>query len=463
MNNISYFDSNIIDLSLINLSDTSVSNVSLFSGVSESELNSNSSTSKYASFTMTKNTSQMMYVGGIKNNYTDGGAALTPLKVEYSLDGGAYVELLPTSAGGYSSDDITTALDSEFGGTFFKQSDSSDPLKWAWITYRDAGTFAFSDIRIKNSDGVGSIYDIILTNPNTYTDSSSYQQGFLLFDSVGTNLGEINSVDYISVSSSDFLTSLKSKTSSTNWTLDSSSGFDVYTNIVDDMSSYSFLRRQAYDTSTDINITNSTTQTGTTIKIISGSDLTYNEINSELKNGKYKIENVDIYTNSISQANKVFQKNFKDRSGFKYDSNISPMITPSLKQFVIKDVPLNLLLDKSNLTLTLDQSEEVRLVFKYKKISNVELEKKSLWLHSDDSEHKIILPRTRIIDFTNPLYGSVSKNTGIKYILSKIMYSTPPKKRKQRILEETKRYKLSSNNLKDILSFFENSEYRNVS
>ena len=333
------------------------------------------------------------------------------------------------------------------------------------------------DLTLTNKDEINSSTVSLFGQPTeSELSSNTTTEHYIRTDSIGSALFgvtpsgweiyKISTAGYVTLlanqgtawTRAQLQTALDTETGLT-WSFEQS-GSDTYFYTTDSSASNYRDLRFPVSGATVIGINDSETQTGTTTTIDVNGDLSYNEINAELNNGRYVLENVDIYADTVAQLNSVFQKNFKAMSGYNFDSNITPTLNPNTQQFVAKNVPLEMIIDKSTLDFTLGASEDIRLIFKYQHKSLLKPKKKAPPI--EDFGADIVLPKSRIKDNTPPML-KISNNTSmIKTVLSKIMYNTPKKQRRQRIIEETKKHKISNQDLNSLIAFFENSDYKEL-
>jgi len=109
--------------------------------------------------------------------------------------------------------------------------------------------------------------------------------------------------------------------------------------------------------------------TGSLVQIEVESGVGYDALVSELSNGYYEIDYVNVYANNIDQANQRWEVRNLRPSGYEYSEEEFPEISPTQAQFVVNKVPIHFYPTTPNtLRYTLKGLQDVRLIFHYKKI-----------------------------------------------------------------------------------------------
>ena len=114
---------------------------------------------------------------------------------------------------------------------------------------------------------------------------------------------------------------------------------------------------------------------------VESSDLTYDELVSELQYQPYKLLTANVYANSIDQVNQSFLVNKREATGHVNLDLKVPGISPMFKQYVQQNIPLEFSPSSTNLLkYTLGANETVRLIFPYHHIELVTLPEKSVFV-----------------------------------------------------------------------------------
>lgn len=109
--------------------------------------------------------------------------------------------------------------------------------------------------------------------------------------------------------------------------------------------------------------------TGSLVQIEVENGISYDALVSELSNGYYEIDYVNVYANNVAQANQRWEVNNKRPSGFEYSDEDFPAIIPMQDQFVVEKVPIHFFPTTPNtLKYKLNGLQNVRLIFHYKQI-----------------------------------------------------------------------------------------------
>jgi YVTN family beta-propeller protein len=110
--------------------------------------------------------------------------------------------------------------------------------------------------------------------------------------------------------------------------------------------------------------------TNTLVQIEVESGIGYDALVSELSNGYYEIDYVNVYANNIEQANQRWEVNDKKVSGVSSSNENYPTISPMQQQFVVDDIPIKYIpITPNTLRYTLNGLQSVRLIFHYKTIA----------------------------------------------------------------------------------------------
>lgn len=105
---------------------------------------------------------------------------------------------------------------------------------------------------------------------------------------------------------------------------------------------------------------------GSQISVVSESSISMNDITQELLYQPYLLLGVNVYADTIAQANKELQLRDYEMNGTLRKKFKNPAISPMQQQFVLENIELNYIPDATNqLQYTLDAGESVRMIFKY--------------------------------------------------------------------------------------------------
>jgi len=109
---------------------------------------------------------------------------------------------------------------------------------------------------------------------------------------------------------------------------------------------------------------------GTSTSVVVESGIGYDALVSELSNGYYELDYVNVYANNITQANQRWEVNDKKVSGITRSNENYPTISPMQQQFVVDYVPIKFIpITPNTLKYTLNGLQRVRLIFYYKSIA----------------------------------------------------------------------------------------------
>lgn len=175
---------------------------------------------------------------------------------------------------------------------------------------------------------------------------------------------------------------------------------------------------------------------GTSINVNSESVVSWNEVVQELVFQPYKIDNMDVFANTLAQANNQIWKATKMANGVEYDDYSQPAVNPIQNQFALIYIPLNFTPSATNgLIYKVDAGESVRIIMRYSRISLNQI--KEIQVSEIDDYDILTLPRFnkpsgKLVDLVNQeLRKDIEKKfiernkseTGIKAIVSGYLFS----------------------------------------
>lgn len=106
---------------------------------------------------------------------------------------------------------------------------------------------------------------------------------------------------------------------------------------------------------------------GSTVAVISNSELSYNEISNDLQVQPYIIDSINVYANTLSQVDIRWKKITKNANGLSATDFNQPRVDPMQKQFAIENIPLNFTPSSiNNLGYRLNGLQTVRVFFYYR-------------------------------------------------------------------------------------------------
>ena len=98
----------------------------------------------------------------------------------------------------------------------------------------------------------------------------------------------------------------------------------------------------------------------------------YEDIVQQIQNQDVVITDVYINTSSIEQANKPFRVNFKDASGFSYNEEYFPEISPFNAQIVVPSLPFQFISNGINdIDYEVLPNTEVEVIFTYEEFERL--------------------------------------------------------------------------------------------
>lgn len=146
---------------------------------------------------------------------------------------------------------------------------------------------------------------------------------------------------------------------------------------------------------------------------VESSDLTYNEIVSELQYQPYLLKWVSVYANTLNQANQTWSIDNREASGKLYDDYRHPALNPMFRQFVNPEIKLDFSPSSTNiLQYTVAAGESVRVIFGY-------THKELLTL----PEKAIVVPKLEIIELPDVIESHKSHPVPMLDLIKKHTYN----------------------------------------
>jgi hypothetical protein len=109
---------------------------------------------------------------------------------------------------------------------------------------------------------------------------------------------------------------------------------------------------------------------GSRVVVTSESNINMNEISQELSYQPYKLDNIDVYANTLAQANNQIWKATRMANGVEYDDYEQPAVNPIQNQFALIYMQLDYTPSPTNdLIYKVDAGERVRIICRYSHIS----------------------------------------------------------------------------------------------
>lgn len=167
---------------------------------------------------------------------------------------------------------------------------------------------------------------------------------------------------------------------------------------------------------------------------VESSDLTYDELVSELQYQPYKLLSANVYANSIDQVNQTFLVNNREATGHVNLDLKTPGLSPMFRQFVQQNIMLNFSPSSTNLLkYTLGPAETVRLIFPYHHQELLTIPDKTIFVPKTEIpelEQIIVKERTHDVPMLELVKAHNKEPNG--HFLKKVIEPFIPKRRVQK-------------------------------